>query len=485
MKAILHNGHWSTCGGGESLSGRLAVALRHMGLEVTVTGPPGVDLADVGERLDFDSSQLPYVGVRNPSELSEVAQGSTLFFNCSFGSTQKPVAPLSVYYCHFPQFRRLPRARALLQHGLQRSLNGSVVHISTATREWSSQGRLSSLSGTGTASLEVLACVDPTVLRIRNDSRECDLEVVHAEERFLLAPGTSIDVPTHLGAVAALRSRGQGPLSPRWTVSVDGATSRMIPASGILRGLESPAVSIGRRYSQIWSNSRYTAEWIRRRWKSPSVVMYPPVKPLPIPEVRNELNIAVVGRFFPPGDGNSKGQLELIRAFRLLVEREPRRGWHMVLMGAVADRHQDFLRQVQQQAQGLPIRVSANCRRDVLEQELRQSGLLWVGTGLRENLRKHPDRAEHFGIAVVEAMSAGVIPLVPPIGGPAEVVRDPLLIARSLDEYAVKSSKLADRADLRTRLRSEAMVYDLPHFEARVRQHVDTLLLRLESLTGR
>ena len=34
----------------------------------------------------------------------------------------------------------------------------------------------------------------------------------------------------------------------------------------------------------------------------------------------------------------------------------------------------------------------------------------------------HPMVGEHFGIAVVEAMAAGLVPIVPAVGGPAEFV---------------------------------------------------------------
>ena len=47
-----------------------------------------------------------------------------------------------------------------------------------------------------------------------------------------------------------------------------------------------------------------------------------------------------------------------------------------------------------------------------------------VPGGVRgEQVAKHPERFEHFGIAVVEAMLAGCVPVVYGEAGPAEIVR--------------------------------------------------------------
>ena len=49
--------------------------------------------------------------------------------------------------------------------------------------------------------------------------------------------------------------------------------------------------------------------------------------------------------------------------------------------------------------------------------------MLWHAAGFGEDPSSHPDRFEHFGIAVVEAMAAGIVPIVFGAAGPAEIVR--------------------------------------------------------------
>jgi glycosyltransferase involved in cell wall biosynthesis len=54
---------------------------------------------------------------------------------------------------------------------------------------------------------------------------------------------------------------------------------------------------------------------------------------------------------------------------------------------------------------------------------LATASIYWHGGGFGEDPELHPERFEHFGIAVVEAMAAGAVPVVFSAAGPAEIVR--------------------------------------------------------------
>ena len=72
----------------------------------------------------------------------------------------------------------------------------------------------------------------------------------------------------------------------------------------------------------------------------------------------------------------------------------------------------------------LPIQVLVNAPGATVDQLLAEASLFWHGAGFGEDPEQHPDRFEHFGIAVVEAMAAGAVPIVYDAAGPAEIVRD-------------------------------------------------------------
>src|SRR5262249_16875387 len=52
----------------------------------------------------------------------------------------------------------------------------------------------------------------------------------------------------------------------------------------------------------------------------------------------------------------------------------------------------------------------------------RDAMIYWHGTGLGSDVQHEPWRAEHFGISIVEAMSAECVPLAFNAGGPREII---------------------------------------------------------------
>lgn len=54
---------------------------------------------------------------------------------------------------------------------------------------------------------------------------------------------------------------------------------------------------------------------------------------------------------------------------------------------------------------------------------LGQTSIYWHAAGLGEDAERHPEKFEHFGIALVEAMAAGAAPVVHGAAGPGEIVR--------------------------------------------------------------
>jgi len=199
-----------------------------------------------------------------------------------------------------------------------------------------------------------------------------------------------------------------------------------------------------RRYHVI-VNSEFAREWTRRRWGIESQIVYPPVGLADTPAVQKENLILAVGRFLghEADQWNSKRQDALIAAFAQLPE-ELRASWTLVLAGGAAPSAEmdEALARLRRQASGLSVSFETNVAPERLADLLARARFFWHASGF-ERPEDAPERAEHFGMATVEAMSAGAIPLVYADGGQLEIVSPPWgRVWRSLSELVEQAQTL-------------------------------------------
>lgn len=177
-------------------------------------------------------------------------------------------------------------------------------------------------------------------------------------------------------------------------------------------------------YAEFLANSAYTQKWIEKIWNRDSDVLHPPVRGLTSSTTKSP-SIVSVGRFFDPSLGHSKKQLEMLTAFADMARSRDGVGdWRLTFVGGADSASRDYVMRLKRAARDLPIDVHVNAPRSVLEDKISKASLYWHASGYGEDEHRHPDRFEHFGIAVVEAMSCGAVPLVFGEAGPAEIVRD-------------------------------------------------------------
>jgi len=176
-------------------------------------------------------------------------------------------------------------------------------------------------------------------------------------------------------------------------------------------------------YTRYLANSEFTAGWIQQLWGVPGEVLYPPVRPGVAPGDKEHL-ILVLGRFFDPSFGHSKKQQDLLDTFARLHRAGELNGWRMAIVGGCDAANREYALQVRRDAVGLPVSVHVNASGNLVRKLLGEAALYWHGAGLGEDAERHPERFEHFGISVVEAMAAGAVPLVFGAAGPAEIVRE-------------------------------------------------------------
>lgn len=187
-----------------------------------------------------------------------------------------------------------------------------------------------------------------------------------------------------------------------------------------LKGYQLEWLARLKSYDRILANSAFTAGWMERRWGVRAEVVYPPVE-LDVPEVQKQNRIVSIGRFFGT-EPRRKGHLAQVQAFREFLARVPEH-WEMWMVGSChSDKDRAYLSVVQDAARDLPIRFLVNVDRDTVIHALAGAKVFWHTAGLFERKDEDPVSAEHFGIATVEAMRAGCVPIVVDSGGQREII---------------------------------------------------------------
>jgi glycosyltransferase involved in cell wall biosynthesis len=94
----------------------------------------------------------------------------------------------------------------------------------------------------------------------------------------------------------------------------------------------------------------------------------------------------------------------------------------------------------------------------------------------------HAERDEAFGIAIAEYLKAGCIPIVPDVGGPAEIVGSPALEFRDNETAAETLSRLlcddAFREEQRRMCAARAADFSLKAYKERQRMTIEEMLAR-------
>ncbi len=175
------------------------------------------------------------------------------------------------------------------------------------------------------------------------------------------------------------------------------------------------------RFSTIVCNSKFTQRSIDQTFGVKSRVLYPPVDIKNFTPGKKENLILSVGRFFAPS--NPKKQDILIDIFAKAVHTDFK-NFKFVLVGSVTGDSQSAIAKLRTRAKNLPIQIICDASFPELKKLYSQAKFFWHAAGFGQDLQQHPDRAEHFGMSTVEAMSAGAVPIVFGAGGQLEIVEE-------------------------------------------------------------
>ena len=464
-RAVVYNSFWATGGGAEAYGGAIAELLSR-DHAVVLLGHETFDLDVLAERLSLDLSACSVQTVPQTSAaVTGASRDADLFVNVSHRSRAESAAARSLYVVHFP---------TVFAAGTSAEVSGQVQwgtgwHPPEERATWS-DGR-GTLLVTGPAELTIrvgFARPDPTELRVLVAGQEAARAIVGGRRPLLRRSGQPIRVQVDAA----------GPVE----VVLESATFQP-PGERRTLGVPVQAVQVGGRrtspsssmawldgYDVVVANSAFTSHWVRELWGRDSTVLHPPVI-LRSPG-RKERAILSVGRFIPTGRGHSKKQLELVQAFRRLVD-DGLVGWTLHLVGGLAGPGRAYFAQLESAAAGYPVELHPDATGAELAGLYAQASLYWHAAGLGEG---DPERLEHFGISTVEAMSAGAVPVVVALGGRVETVRDGVdgYLFDDVDGLVRRTRELITDDALRRQMslsaQQRAQDFSLPAFDERLQR---------------
>lgn len=175
------------------------------------------------------------------------------------------------------------------------------------------------------------------------------------------------------------------------------------------------------RINKFVCNSQFTKSVIDKEFGIESIVLYPPVDTKNIKPKRKENIILYVGRFSKILQG--KGQEFLLTAFKKMYDNGLK-DWKLVLAGGTEIGADIFLQELEENSKNYPVVIIKSPDFKMLKDLYGKSKIFWSASGFGHNENENPEKMEHFGITVVEAMSAGAVPIVFNGGGHKEIIDD-------------------------------------------------------------
>lgn len=190
------------------------------------------------------------------------------------------------------------------------------------------------------------------------------------------------------------------------------------------------------RIHKLIFNSQFTSDVIKKQLPyTPSEIMYPPIDTDNFTSGKKENLILSVARFDSPS--HAKRQDILIECFSKL--HQDNKDYKLILAGGLKG-GADYLLSLKDKSGNLPIEIIPNPHFNELKKLYAKAKIFWHAAGYGIEESKEPEKVEHFGMTTVEAMSAGVIPVVIDKGGQREIITpDTGILCNSIEDMVTKT----------------------------------------------
>ena len=488
MRAAVYNRFWHSQGGGERHSGMIASVLSHDGVEVDLVGHTEVDKDELADHLGLDLTKvgLRFVPDRGDATMASLSEDYDLWINGSYMSRLAPRSRKSAYLCYFPTpfDSDLKPYQRSLAHVLGPRLKPHAGGLDFGPGWWNPEGgrRRRWTWTSDDAVLTIPAATRPRTFEMDLGGpglpRPVELRVeTTARDALFTGTVTSAWTRHRFTVPASTRPTELRFRSPTW--SPGGSDLRELGVAVSRLRLEGssfgPSQTIAHHYpwlvrdaenlsfldsyDVVMANSDFTRGWIDTLWRREADVLYPPIQVQRLhPAAQRERAVITVGRFFAPGLGHAKRQLEMVEFFVQAHRAGRLPGWTFYVVGGMEDSQRDYVAKVRAAGAGAPVEVISNAPRTKVEQLLSTSSVFWSATGYGISEEKSPWASEHFGMTTVEAMAGGCVPVVIDRAGQKEIVREGVDGFRwsTPDELISRTVELAQDDALRARLAGSA-----------------------------
>lgn len=228
------------------------------------------------------------------------------------------------------------------------------------------------------------------------------------------------------------------------------------------------------RFDAVIYNSKFTKDHVDQSLATiPCRVIYPPVAAIPQSTSTKTKQILSVGRF--GGLYNTKKFDVIVDAFEMLLKENEGKGYSLALAGGVLPSDSQSFELLKKRVAKLSVTVYPNCSYTTLISLYEQSCVYWHAAGYRDS---NPENMEHFGIAPVEAMSAGTVPVVYNGGGLPEIVTDGSdgFIWNTPEELILKTKKLLTDSALYKKMSESSIATSMKFSTDAFNAQIDVLL---------
>jgi len=203
------------------------------------------------------------------------------------------------------------------------------------------------------------------------------------------------------------------------------------------------------------ANSHFTKDVVDEEYGINCGVIYPPVATNEFKPGKKQNVILYLARF--SNLLQSKGHMTAIEAFKQLYDSGIH-SYRLWLVGSTEVGADEYVNMLRDAAKGYPIEITTDLTFDEVISLYKRAKFFWGVAGYDVDEQREPEKCEHFGISLVEAMASGAVPLAIRKGGYREIIRhlESGYLWTSLDQLVAHTSYLINHPKELQRMKQAA-----------------------------